>query len=80
MIQPFPDGNGRISRYDGSSYLMQVDKIFEYISVECLIKGNQSEYCSVLHRCDSLGESTLFIEFMLDKIVTALRLYSHNVT
>ncbi|KJW02695.1 hypothetical protein REIP_0709 [Rickettsia endosymbiont of Ixodes pacificus] len=59
---------------------MQTNKVFEYISVESLIRNNQSEYYSVLRRCDKLGESTLFIEFMFDKIVAALRLYSNNIT
>ncbi|CAK6515457.1 Fic family protein [Rickettsia helvetica] len=80
FIHPFSDGNGRIGRLWQQLLLMQVNKIFEYLSVESLIKNNQSEYYSVLHKCDKLGESTLFIGFMLDKIVTALRLYSNNIT
>lgn len=79
FIHPFSDGNGRIGRLWQQLLLMQTNKIFEYISVESLIRNNQSEYYSVLSKCDKLGESTLFIEFMLDQIVTALRLYSNNV-
>ncbi|WP_064428815.1 Fic family protein [Rickettsia sp. Tenjiku01] len=80
FIHPFSDGNGRIGRLWQQLLLMQANKIFEYISVESLIRNNQSEYYSVLSKCDKLGESTLFIEFMLDKIVAALRLYSNNIT
>ncbi|MCC8468201.1 MAG: Fic family protein [Rickettsia endosymbiont of Eriopis connexa] len=80
LIHPFSDGNGRIGRLWQQLLLMQTNKIFEYISVESLIRNNQSEYYSVLSKCDKLGESTLFIEFMLDKIVAALRLYSNNIT
>ncbi|MCC8418960.1 MAG: Fic family protein [Rickettsia endosymbiont of Glossina mortisans submortisans] len=80
FIHPFSDGNGRIGRLWQQLLLMQTNKIFEYISVESLIRNNQSEYYSVLSKCDKLGESTLFIEFMLDKIVVALRLYSNNIT
>ncbi|BBJ31622.1 hypothetical protein RAS_07310 [Rickettsia asiatica] len=80
FIHPFSDGNGRIGRLWQQLLLMQVNKIFEYISVESLIKNNQSEYYSVLRKCDKLGELTLFIGFMLDKIVAALRLYSNNIT
>ncbi|MEY4463472.1 MAG: hypothetical protein RLZZ81_443 [Pseudomonadota bacterium] len=80
FIHPFSDGNGRIGRLWQQLLLMQANKIFEYISVESLIRNNQSEYYGVLSKCDKLGESTLFIEFMLDQIVTALRLYSNNVT
>ncbi|WP_017442997.1 Fic family protein [Rickettsia gravesii] len=79
FIHPFSDGNGRIGRLWQQLLLMQANKIFEYISVESLIRNNQSEYYSVLSKCDKLGESTLFIEFMLDKIVAALRLYSNNI-
>ncbi|HJD59195.1 MAG TPA: Fic family protein [Rickettsia endosymbiont of Omalisus fontisbellaquei] len=79
FIHPFSDGNGRIGRLWQQLLLMQTNKIFEYISVESLIRNNQSEYYSVLSKCDKLGESTLFIEFMLDQIVTALRLYSNNI-
>lgn len=80
FIHPFSDGNGRIGRLWQQLLLMQTNKIFEYISVESLIRNNQSEYYSVLSKCDKLGESTLFIEFMLDKIVAALKLYSNNIT
>ncbi|ABV76137.1 Fic family protein [Rickettsia rickettsii] len=80
FIHPFSDGNGRIGRLWQQLLLMQANKIFEYISVESLIRNNQSEYYNVLSKCDKLGESTLFIEFMLDKIVAALRLYSNNIT
>jgi len=80
FIHPFSDGNGRIGRLWQQLLLMQANKIFEYISVESLIRNNQSEYYGVLSKCDKLGESTLFTEFMLDQIVTALRLYSNNVT
>lgn len=79
FIHPFSDGNGRIGRLWQQLLLMHTNKIFEYISVESLIRNNQSEYYNVLSKCDKLGESTLFIEFMLNQIVAALRLYSNNV-
>lgn len=58
---------------------MQNNRIFEYISIESLIRNSQSKYYSVLSKCDKLGESTLFIEFMLDQILAALKLYSNNI-
>ncbi|ABV79147.1 Cell filamentation protein Fic [Rickettsia bellii OSU 85-389] len=79
FIHPFSDGNGRIGRLWQQLLLMQNNRIFEYISVESLIRNNQSKYYSVLSKCDKLGESTLFIEFMLDQILAALKLYSNNI-
>ncbi len=79
FIHPFSDGNGRIGRLWQQLLLMQTNKIFEHISVESLIRNNQNEYYSVLSKCYKLGESTLFIEFMLNQIVVTLRLYSNNV-
>ncbi|XVN41723.1 MAG: Fic family protein [Rickettsia endosymbiont of Argas persicus] len=79
FIHPFSDGNGRIGRLWQQLLLMQANKIFEYVSVESLIRHNQSEYYHILSKCDKLGESTLFIEFMLDQILAALKLYSNNI-
>lgn len=58
FIHPFSDGNGRIGRLWQQLLLMHANKIFEYISVESLIRNNQSEYYNVLSKCDKLGEST----------------------
>lgn len=79
FIHPFSDGNGRIGRLWQQLLLMQTNKIFEYVSVESLIRNNQAEYYSVLSKCDKLGDSTLFIEFMLNQIFAALKLYSNNI-
>ncbi len=76
FIHPFSDGNGRMGRLWQQLLLMNEDKIFEYLPIESLIKQNQFEYYKILSVCDKQGESTLFIEFMLDMILETLREYS----
>lgn len=78
FIHPFSDGNGRMGRLWQQLLLIKANTIFEYISVESLIKDNQSEYYSVLNQCDKLGNATLFIEFMLAQILAALKLYTEH--
>jgi len=46
--------------------------MFEFLPIETLIKHKQQEYYNTLAKCDTLGESTLFIEFMLSIIDEAL--------
>lgn len=71
-IHPFMDGNGRIARIWQQVLLMQEHPVFEYISIEKIIKSHQTEYYTVLDKCDNSGTSTLFIEFSLQQILTAL--------
>ncbi|WP_341793408.1 MULTISPECIES: Fic family protein [unclassified Rickettsia] len=78
FIHPFSDGNGRMGRLWQQLLLIKTNAIFEYISVESLIRNNQSEYYSILNQCDKLGESTLFIEFMTAQILAALKLYTND--
>ena len=72
FIHPFIDGNGRMGRLWQTVLLMQHYPLFEFLPIETLIKQHQQMYYNTLAKCDSLGESTLFIEFMLDIIDKAL--------
>ena len=57
---------------------MQIHPVFEYLTVETLIKDNQCDYYDSLAKCDSAGESTVFIEFMTTQILEALKMYNSN--
>lgn len=46
--------------------------VFEFLPIETLIKHKQQEYYNTLAKCDSLGEFTLFVEYMLSIIDEAL--------
>jgi Fic family protein len=45
--------------------------MFEFIPVEALIKKKQKEYYRVLKISDKRGDSTIFVEFMLETIKAA---------
>lgn len=81
FIHPFIDGNGRMGRLWQTLILKQQYQVFEYLPVERLIKENQKTYYDVLSKCDKMGTSTLFIEFMLDLILQSLQnlLQSQNI-
>lgn len=72
FIHPFLDGNGRMGRLWQTVLLRQEYPVFDYLPIETLIKKTQKEYYDTLAKCDSQGESTLFIEYMLTIINEAL--------
>ncbi|MEM1328532.1 MAG: Fic family protein [Bacteroidota bacterium] len=72
FIHPFEDGNGRMGRLWQTIILMQVHPVFEYLLIEHEIKKSQEEYYNVLSASDREGLSTIFIEYMLEKIKVSL--------
>jgi Fic family protein len=72
FIHPFVDGNGRMGRLWQTLILMEYSTVFEFLPIESLIKEKQQEYYQVLGTSDTQGNSTVFIEFMLEIIRNAL--------
>ena len=68
FIHPFQDGNGRTARFWQNAILSKYDKIFEVVTIENMIEKNQQEYYDAIAKAHVDGESTVFVEFMLNII------------
>jgi Fic family protein len=79
FIHPFADGNGRMGRLWQSVLLVQEYPVFEFLPFETLIAQQQSTYYKALAASDKAGNSTQFIEYMLEIIDQSLKiLLKHN--
>jgi len=72
FIHPFIDGNGRMGRLWQTLILKDSYLVFEFLPIETLIKERQEQYYESLGKSDNTGESTVFIEFMLEIILESL--------
>ena len=73
FIHPFTDGNGRMGRYWQTMLLSRWKGIFAWLPVETIVKKYQQEYYKAIAQSDAQGESTLFIEFMLNCILQTIK-------
>ncbi|MDD3603483.1 MAG: Fic family protein [Sulfurovum sp.] len=72
FIHPFSDGNGRIGRLWQSVILYSWKKAFVAIPTESIIRDYQEKYYEVLELSGNVGESTPFVEFMLEVILKSI--------
>ncbi len=79
FIHPFIDGNGRIGRLWQSVILSHWKKVFASLPTESIIRDNQKRYYEALESAGSLGESTPFVEFMLEVILKTVQKVGNEV-
>jgi len=79
FIHPFRDGNGRMGRLWQSVILMAHNPLFAILPTESIVRDYQASYYKVIEVSTTQGESTPFIEFMLERILEAIEKVGNEV-
>ena len=79
FIHPFSDGNGRIGRLWQSVILYNYNPLFASLPTESIVRDHQEEYYQALENATAVGESTPFIEFMLEMILQTITKVGNEV-
>ena len=72
FIHPFADGNGRMGRLWHSILLGQWKELFYWLPIEDLIRKRQNDYYDALGKADKDGDSSEFVQMMLQVIKDTL--------
>lgn len=72
FIHPFMDGNGRMGRLWQTVHLLDFHPLFEFLSVESIIKQRQKDYYEALEQSDHEGNARVFVEFSLQTVLDSL--------
>lgn len=64
---------GRTARLWQTAILSNWKSLFKYIPIESIIRKNQDKYYIAIQKCNNAGNSNLFIEFMLEVILDAVK-------
>jgi len=73
FIHPFRDGNGRMGRLWQTAILMKWRPVFEWLPVESIIRERQREYYEAIRASTKNGNSNVFIVYMLEAILDAVK-------
>lgn len=73
FIHPFADGNGRMGRLWQTLILRDWNAVLAYMPVETVIREHQESYYQALATADERADATPFVEYMLSKLLAALR-------
>jgi Fic family protein len=72
FIHPFSDGNGRMGRLWQHRILRDAHPLYEFITIEEMIRRKQKQYYGALEASDRAGSATAFVAYTLGTIHRAL--------